>query len=89
MSCRVLKRDMELAMLDALTEQCKQRGITTICGYYFQTPKNGMVRELYGSFGFEKTEAFENGDSTWKLDLRGYQKKNHVITVNQKEYKKV
>ena len=89
MSCRVLKRDMELAMLDALTEQCKQRGITTICGYYFQTPKNGMVRELYGSFGFEKTEAFENGDSTWKLDLQGYQKKNHVITVNQKEYKKV
>ena len=40
MSCRVLKRDMELAMLDELVEQCRTRGIRTIYGYYYQTAKN-------------------------------------------------
>lgn len=39
MSCRVLKRDMELAMLDELVEQCRTRGIHTIYGYYYQTAK--------------------------------------------------
>lgn len=85
MSCRVLKRDMELAMLDALVAQCQKRGVQTIRGYYYQTAKNGMVRELYGSFGFTKTEQFENGDSTWILSVSGYAQKNHVIHVSNKE----
>mgnify|MGYP000037274254 FL=1 len=32
MSCRVLKRDMELAMLDTLVAECRKQGITAICG---------------------------------------------------------
>ena len=85
MSCRVLKRDMELAMLDELVAQCQARGIHTIIGYYYKTAKNAMVQNLYGSFGFTQTEAFENGDSTWTLSIDSYQPKNHVIQVNEKE----
>lgn len=85
MSCRVLKRDMELAMLDELVAQCQARGIHTIIGYYYKTAKNAMVQNLYGSFGFTQTEAFENGDSTWTLFIDSYQPKNHVIQVNEKE----
>ncbi|MCD7811830.1 MAG: HAD-IIIC family phosphatase [Ruminococcus sp.] len=79
MSCRVLKRDMELAMLDELVSQCKKRGISKIVGYYYKTAKNSMVSELYGSFGFELMEKAENGDSVWSLDLSCYENKNHVI----------
>lgn len=85
MSCRVLKRDMELAMLDELVEQCRTRGIHTIYGYYYQTAKNSMVRELFGTFGFTKTEQFENGDSTWMLPVASYEKHNHVIQIEKRK----
>ncbi|OPZ21233.1 MAG: hypothetical protein BWZ04_01174 [Firmicutes bacterium ADurb.BinA205] len=83
MSCRVLKRDMELAMLDELVRQAKERGVTRINGYYYKTAKNNMVSELYGSFGFELDEKSENGDSVWHLDINKYTNKNHVIKVKE------
>ncbi len=85
MSCRVLKRDMELAMLDELVRQCRAQGIQKIVGYYYKTAKNAMVQELYGTFGFRKTKQMENGDSVWEMAVADYTEKNHVITVNQKE----
>ena len=86
MSCRVLKRDMELAMLDTLVAACRKQGITAICGYYYKTAKNAMVKDLFGTFGFTKTEQFENGDSTWRMEIAGYENQNHVIQVNEKEH---
>ena len=46
MSCRVLKRDMEYAMLDNLCDRAKQRGLKTVKGYYYPTAKNKMVKEF-------------------------------------------
>lgn len=88
MSCRVLKRNMELAMLDMLVEKCRTRGIHTIYGYYYQTSKNGMVRDLFGTFGFTQTEQFENGDSTWCMHIDTYTNQNHVIKIIEKEHQK-
>ena len=85
MSNRVLKRDMELAMLDELVRQSEDRGITKIRGYYYKTPKNNMVSQLFGTFGFELVEHSENGDSVWELDIKGYENKNKVIKINEKE----
>ena len=87
MSCRVLKRDMELAMLDRLVERCRERGIKTIYGNYYPTAKNNMVRGLYGSFGFEKIAEDEAGNTRWALDVAGYAPKNHVIAVRGNEEK--
>lgn len=83
MSCRVLKRDMELAMLDELVSQCRSRKISRIIGYYYKTPKNNMVSELYGSFGFDMVNKSNNGDSVWSLDIAEYKNKNKVIRVNK------
>lgn len=85
MSCRVLKRDMELAMLDELVRRASERGISRINGYYYKTHKNSMVAELYGSFGFELDEKCENGDSVWHLDIENYRPKNKVIEITDKE----
>ena len=85
MSCRVLKRDMELAMLDRLVERCRERGLATIYGNYYPTAKNNMVRELYKTFGFEKISEDEAGNTRWKLDVAGYETKNHVIAVRGNE----
>src|ERR1700733_12507523 len=43
MSCRVLKREMEFAMFDALVEQCQERGIRKIVGVYIPAKKTGRV----------------------------------------------
>ena len=80
MSCRVLKRDMELAMLDRLAERCAARGVQTLRGHYYPTAKNGMVKELYASFGFAKTGEDQRG-STWELPLSGYEPRCKVIEI--------
>ena len=87
MSCRVLKRDMELAMLDRLVERCRERGIRTIFGNYYPTAKNRMVRELYATFGFDKISEDEAGNTRWALDVASYEPKNHVIAVRGNEEK--
>lgn len=85
MSCRVLKRDMEYAMLDTLVSECHKQNITNIVGYYFKTAKNNMVSELFRDFGFERTRLFENGDSIWKLNISDYKNKNNVIKIKESE----
>ncbi|MDR0920490.1 MAG: HAD-IIIC family phosphatase [Oscillospiraceae bacterium] len=52
MSCRVLKRNMENAMLDALIKTAKEKGIKTLKGYYYPTAKNAMVKDFYTQMGF-------------------------------------
>ncbi len=81
MSCRVLKRCMEDAMMDSLVERAKKRGIEKIKGYYYKTAKNAMVSEFFTGFGFERTSQQENGDSVWELDIMNYSSKNNVIKV--------
>lgn len=83
MSCRVLKRDMEFAMMDALAEECRKRGIKTVYGYYYPTAKNGMVKEFYALQGFEKISEDAEGNTVWKFEIADdYDAKNKVIEVN-------
>ena len=82
MSCRVLKRDMEYAMMDALAAKCIERGIATIKGYYYPTAKNHMVELFYKDMGFTLVERDETGNSVWTMDLtKGYTNQNKYITV--------
>jgi FkbH-like protein len=68
MSCRVLKRTLELAMFDALCEAARARGVYTLVGRYVRTAKNGMVADHYGKLGFTLVE--QDGDTfTWRLAL--------------------
>ena len=85
MSCRVLKRDMEFAMMDELVEKCQSAGITKIVGYYYPTAKNGMVKDFYAMQGFVKVAEDENGNTVWEYAVTPqYEKKNRVIEVNGK-----
>ncbi len=81
MSCRVLKRDMEYAMMDRLVQEGYQRNVQNLIGHYYPTAKNGMVKEFYGSMGFTKTQEDEAGNSRWEMAVESYKAKNHVISV--------
>ena len=83
MSCRVLKRGMEFAMMDELIAEAKSRNITKIKGYYYPTAKNKMVRDFYGLQGFTKISEAEDGSTEWILDLSEPHKSGNVaIKVN-------
>ena len=79
MSCRVLKRDLELAVFDSLVEICKTKGIEKIIGYYLKTDKNGYVSGLFDSLGLKRIS-----DDIWELDIRtGYNRKNKYIQIEK------
>jgi FkbH-like protein len=69
MSCRVVKRDVELAMLDSLVATCRQHGITEIYGYYVRSKKNNVVKDHYAKLGFERISGDEHNRSVWRLVL--------------------
>lgn len=82
MSCRVIKREMELAMFDALLEKCNSRGLKEMFGYYCRTPKNEMVADHYSLLGFELLSREENGDSVWRYVMpTNYEIKNKFIKI--------
>ncbi len=80
MSCRVLKRDIEFAMLDELVRRCLKCNVVEIIGYYYKSPKNNMVSDLYERFGFTLEEKNE-GDTIWKLNIENYNNKNKFIGI--------
>ncbi len=69
MSCRVLNREMELAMFDALVEQCQSRGVRKIVGVYIPSKKNGMVARHYENLGFTRVEATSEGHEVWHYQV--------------------
>jgi FkbH-like protein len=83
MSCRVLKRNLEHAMLDVLVEEAKKAGIKKIKGYYYQTLKNGIVKNFYETMGFVKV-GDDCDDSVWELDVVSYENLNNVMRIMRK-----
>lgn len=81
MSCRVLKRDLEYAMMDEFVKKCKERNIKEIRGYYYPTAKNMMVKDFYSLHGFSKIDEDSDGSTTWSLLVEDYVNKNEVIEV--------
>jgi FkbH-like protein len=69
MSCRVLNREMEFAMFDALIEQCQARGIRKIVGVYIPSKKNGMVAGHYAGLGFARPNGSSGGQESWHYDV--------------------
>jgi FkbH-like protein len=73
MSCRVLGRQVEEAMMNILVEQAVIRGAGRIFGQYIPTPKNTMVRDHYGRMGFDLVGASSAGSTLWSLDVTRYE----------------
>ena len=81
MSCRVLKRGMEQAMLDALVKAAQGAGCTELLGEYLPTKKNRMVAGLYENFGFAKVSEDADGRTAWRLEVKGYVPQGRFIEV--------
>ena len=69
LSCRVIGRTVEEALLGYAVRDLQELGATCITGEYIPTAKNGMVADLFGKLDFTRTDSDENG-TKWELDLR-------------------
>ena len=74
LSCRVVGRTVETAILSFLIDQAWRRGRTKLQGWFSPTKKNDLAKEFYAQHKFQVAE--ENGRGTlWSLDLD----KNEII----------
>jgi len=71
LSCRVIGRNVETAMLAHLCDQALRRDASELRGKIVPTAKNIPVRDVFERHGFEKLEELLSGETTWRLDLPG------------------
>jgi FkbH-like protein len=69
LSCRVIGRTVEEALLGYAVRDLQRLGATCITGEYIPIAKNGMVANLYGKLDFTRTDSNEKR-TEWALDLK-------------------
>jgi FkbH-like protein len=75
LSCRVIGRTVETALLSHLAHEAAARGCRQLAGRFLPTKKNAPARDFYEQHGFKLIEQNHEG-SVWTLDLR-----HHTITT--------
>ncbi len=69
LSCRVIGRSVETALLSYIAKDAAARGLRRLQGRFVPTKKNAPAREFYAQHGFRLTSEGEDG-SVWSLELR-------------------
>ena len=72
MSCRVLGRRMEEAVLDQIAGAARRAGVAALVGRFIPSVKNKMVADHYAKLGFAPAGDGPDGATVWRLDLDGY-----------------
>ena len=84
MSCRVMGRRIEGAIIEDLENSALKRGYREIIGKYKATGKNAPVENLYSSFGYTKKKVFHDGMTDYALTLgTGLKRKNHLKRIKE------
>ena len=68
LSCRVIGRGAEMALLAQLENAVRARGAGALTGEYLATAKNGLVADFY-----PKQDFLPCGEGRWRLDLSTHQ----------------
>jgi FkbH-like protein len=69
MSCRVLERGVEQAVMAELAARARREGASTLIGEYRPTARNALVRDFYPKLGFAATQSTEANAMVYELDL--------------------
>lgn len=71
MSCRIIGRNVELAIADVVMARLAERGIEQVKACYIETPKNNQVESFYDKLGFRLDNA-EAHRKEYALDPTSY-----------------
>ena len=86
MSCRVLGRQVECAVLEVLSRAASRAGYRALIGEYRRTERNGMVAEHYPKLGFQQHAMLNGAEpevSFWRYELDTPFSTHHFIEVKQ------
>lgn len=84
MSCRVLGRQVEEAVLEVLAQAAIAAGYSALVGEYRPTERNGMVAEHFPRLGFDQYPVPDGACSEatfWRYDLRSARNPRHFIEI--------
>lgn len=84
MSCRVLGRRVEEAVLAHLVQAARAEGASELVGRYIPSAKNKMVARHYDKLGFERVEEAADGAVTYKLNLASFVAPNLPLHVDDR-----
>jgi FkbH-like protein len=69
MSCRVLGRRVEEAVMRELLDLAKRRSVARLHGLYIPTDRNKLVEQHYGKLGFRLVDTRDDGATEWELEV--------------------
>ncbi len=76
MSCRVLKRGVEELAVNEIVKAAKEMGCNEVRGKYLPTPKNGMVKNLYSTMGFQAID-----ENISRLEVSSFKNLENKINI--------
>lgn len=69
MSCRVIGRTVETALLASIAEDAAKDGAMKLTGWFVPTKKNAPAKDFYSSHRFTGVASTDDGASRWEFDL--------------------
>lgn len=85
MSCRVLSRQLEHFVYNAIRSAATRHGCVRIVGIYKPTKKNMLVSDLYDKLGFTLTNSCDEA-TVWTVDAKsGEAMPNHITLMTDGE----
>ncbi|WP_375847663.1 HAD-IIIC family phosphatase [Bradyrhizobium tunisiense] len=85
MSCRVLKRQVEDAIMNEIFRLAEAAGCVKVRGIYLPTAKNGIVAGIYEEFGFARGKD-SAARKEFELEVENYQMRSTTIRVTRRAY---
>ncbi len=83
MSCRVLMRGVEEALMNLLMQDARDAGVETIIGEYISTPRNALVADLYSRLGFIPIKVDARGVARYSANPASYAAGNCFLEVRR------
>jgi predicted enzyme involved in methoxymalonyl-ACP biosynthesis len=81
MSCRVLGRRVEEAILQHLVRAARAAGASELIGRYIPTARNGLVRDHFEKLSFARISEEPNGETIWRLSVGEYSDKELPMKI--------
>ena len=81
MSCRVLERRVEEAVLKTVAQAARAEGARRLVGEYLPSAKNKMVAGHFAKLGFVAAGAAGADGTRWTLDLDAYPDPDLPLTL--------
>jgi len=84
MSCRVLERKVESEILNHIISIAAKNKLPKVIGIYYQTKRNGLVKNLYSTLGF-KMKSQDDPQTVYELKTDNFKKIKTKINVSVKK----